>query len=170
MKNISQFLVLCVLFQSIAWAAPKDSLKTIVDEHRYALTVEWDQKDQAQYIEIKDSFDFNILRVIQAEGLMLGDIQEYLSENSFNLKLTQESLTRIEHAGNISAIELKKILEHSLNQTYMRGSQWAPEVTAVIGITVLTLLFGAMMLAKSYADECHSSNSYNPNNVPYTCE
>lgn len=170
MKNISQFLVLCVLFQSIAWAAPKDSLKTIVDEHRYALTVEWDQKDQVQYKKIMDSFDFNILRVIQQEGLMLGDIQEYLTENSYNLKLTQESLTRIQHAGDMSAKELKKVLEHNLNQTYMRGSQWAPEVTAVIGISVLALLFGAMMIAKSYAEECHSSNSYNPNNVPYTCE
>ena len=85
MKKISLFLVASLLLQSLAWASPKDSLKNVLDEYRFALTVEWDQKDLRQLESIKESFQSGVKRIIQEEKLTTADLMDYLKENSHDL-------------------------------------------------------------------------------------
>lgn len=74
MKKISLFLVSSLLLQSLAWATPKDSLRNVMDEYRYALTVEWDQKDQKALEAIKASFGSEVKKIVAEEKLSSEDI------------------------------------------------------------------------------------------------
>ncbi|MFL5785777.1 MAG: hypothetical protein ACJ76H_14260, partial [Bacteriovoracaceae bacterium] len=70
-KLFSLLLVLC--FSVNVMASSTSGLERAMDDYQFALTVEWDQKDQAVYQAKTDAFFAEMAKMIADEGLTKED-------------------------------------------------------------------------------------------------
>lgn len=169
MKKISLFLVCSLILQSFAWAGPKESLKAILDEYRFALTVEWDQRDHAELQKMQAKFSEEFNKLVKEENLSAKDLTVFLKENSRDLNLDESVLASLENGhGELDVERAQRLLNEKADLLYMQGSSWAPEEVLVYGFLGL-LILEVIVLAITYKDDPCPNPEYHPNNVPYTC-
>jgi hypothetical protein len=169
MKKLSLFLVSSLLLQSFAWAGPKENLKSILDDYRYAVTVEWDQKDKAQLETYKSQFSGELTKLIQDEKLSVKDVSEFVKENSKSLKIDANVLELLKDKnGQLNLQRAQQLLEDSTEQMYMQGSSWAPEQILLYGLVTLAVFEIVVLIITARDDKCPNPDSH-ANDVPYTC-
>lgn len=169
MKKFSLFLVSCFLLQSFAWAGPKDNLKAVLDEYRYAVTVEWDQKDKAQLETFKAQFSSELTKLIQDEKLSVKDVSDFIKENSKSLKIDANVLEQLkDQNGQLDLQRAQQLLENSSNEMYMQGSSWAPEQILLYGLVTLAVFEIVVLIITARDDKCPNPASH-ANDIPYTC-
>ncbi|MBA2405136.1 MAG: hypothetical protein H0V66_10230 [Bdellovibrionales bacterium] len=169
MKKFSLFLVSCFLLQSFAWAGPKEKLKSILDEYRYAVTVEWDQKDKAQLENFKSKFSAELVKLIQAEKLSVKDVTDFVKENSKEFKIDANAIELLkDQNGQLNLERAEQLLKDSSEQMYMQGSSWAPEQLLLYGLVTLAVFEIVVLIITARDDKCPNP-TYHPNDVPYTC-
>ncbi len=173
MRKLNLVIVCSLLLQSFAWASPKDSLKSVVDEYRFALTVDWDQKDQVQLEKIRSNFSEELKKVVVQEKVSANDLQAFISENSYSLKLNDNVLDSIKDAnGNLDLELAQQMLENSSEHLYMSGSSWSPEQLQSLllyGVLSLVVFELVVLIITARDDKCPTSVTY-PNDVDYVCE
>ena len=169
MKKLSMFLVSCLLLQSFAWAGPKENLKTILDDYRFAVTVEWDQKDKAQLEVYKAQFAAELTKMIEADQLSVKDVTDFVKENSKELKIDAAAFELLkDQNGQLNLERTQKMLEDSSNQIYMQGSAWAPEQLLIGGLIFLAVFEIVVLIITAREDKCPNPD-YHANDIPYTC-
>lgn len=169
MKKLSWFIVSSLLLQSFAWAGPKESLKSILDEYQYAVTVEWDQKDKAQLDAYKTQFNAELNKLIVEENLSVKDVSDFIQENSQALNLDEQSLELLkDHNGQLNLARTQELLEQNSTQIYSQGSSWAPEKLLLYGVLTLLVIEIVVSIVTNREDVCPNPASH-PNNVPYAC-
>lgn len=169
MKKISLFVMFSLLLQSFAWAGTPASLKSIVDEYHYALTVEWDQKDQAQLSNYQAQFSKELKKLLQEKKLSVKEVQSFLKQSSRQLNVDSSALEMIKDQNgelNLERAE-KMLLDHSAG-VYMNGSSWAPLDILKVGIGVLIFFELVVLVINIKDDVCPTPRSY-PNDVDYSC-
>lgn len=170
MKKISLFLVSSLLLQSLAWATPKDSLRNVMDEYRYALTVEWDQKDQKALEAIKASFGSEVKKIVAEEKLSSEDIKAFLQENSHELNLADAEIALLVDAQeNLDAEKAQDLLSEKAKGLYKQGSHWAPLEDIALYGGIGLLVFELIVLIITTKDDPCPNPEYHPNDVPYSC-
>lgn len=155
MKKISLFLVSCFLIQSLAWAGPKDSLKQVLDEYRYFVTVEWDQQDQAQFNQAKEKFATEFSAIVEENNLSGKDIQNFLKENARDLKLNEATLASLEDAnGKLNVERAQELLHTNASSLYQQGAAWTALDMLKWGIGILVAFEIVVLILNSRDDKC----------------
>lgn len=157
------------MIQSFAWAGPKASFKSILDEYRYAVTVEWDQKDQAQFEAIKAKFSSDLTQLVEDENLSSKDLQNFLRANARDLSLNESTLTTLENAdGSLNVARAQDLLNKNADALYLQGSSWTALDTLKWGIGVLVVFEIVVLIVTAREDKCPNPEYY-ANNIPYGC-
>ena len=169
MKATGLILFFVFLFHSLAWAGPQESLKQILDEYRYAVTVEWDQKDQAVLSALKVEFGEKLKSLAQREKMDASELEEFILRNSKDFKVSQHEIALLRNAhGELELSKVQLFLEERSQVLYQRGSSWAPEEVLVYGLLGLLFFEMVVLIITSRDDKCPNPQSF-PNNVPYPC-
>lgn len=124
MKIFSFILVLSLTFSSFA---STDSVRSIVDEHRYFLTVEWDQKDVNLLKEQEELF-LTRLSAVPAEELEL-----YLRSNVSGKDFAIMKV-RFAQALRNNENPLNVMRELSREQ---QGASWNGFVPVLVGVSIV---------------------------------
>jgi hypothetical protein len=142
MKKLS--LLLCLLISFNVLASPLSKIEQSLDEYHYAMTVEWDQKDQ-KFSDEKTQVFIVAIQTAIAEGASKEDIYK-LAESKMKssqsleaLKLKMNLLTS--QAAN--SAELAEILKLNSADFYTQGTSWNGDASNVI-------MWGALALAVGF--------------------
>lgn len=172
-KLFSLLLVLC--FSMSAMAGSTVGLERAMDEYQFALTVEWDQKDQAVYQAKTDAFFAEMAKLIADEGLSREEILGVASKKMTNKAQLEALKLKLALAGKAqNSKELAKVLQDSVKDMYAQGASWNGEaVLPILGGLALAALIGYAVwfsathecVAWDQRWECHSSSNCND----YSC-
>lgn len=139
-------IILCLLLSFNALAGSLIEIEKGLDDYHYAITVEWDQKDQKFYDEKTQVF-FDVIQTSLSAGVTKEDILSLVEKKSTNhanfqaLKLKMSLLSPQATSSN----ELAELLKNSSTDFYRRGVSWDGDVMAYVG---LGIVFAALL---SYA-------------------
>lgn len=124
-------------------ATPLSRIEQSLDEYHYAMTVEWDQKDQKFYDE-KTQIFLSAIQTAIAEGATKEDIYKLAQtkmkspEALAALKLKMNLLT----AQATNSAELAEILKLSTADFYTQGASWNGDVGEVAMWAGIALFVG----------------------------
>lgn len=146
-KSVS--LIFCFLFFiNTLHASSVDSLKTAYNELQYALTVEWDQKDQSFKKEHTEIFAKKIQELLD-QGLSVEELSSFAlnqikSESSRKEIETILSLIKINHLERSKA---QQLIKNALNKSLSTGTSWNArisllDITSIIVIVALVVSLG----------------------------
>ena len=169
MKATGLSLFFIFLLQNLAWAGPQESLKQILDDYRYAVTVEWDQKDEQQLKNLKSQFAEQLKILALKEKLSASELENFLLTHSRDFKVSSHEISLLKNSqGELELSKVQSLLEERSKELYQQGSSWAPE--EVLGYGLLGLLFFeiVVLIITARDDKCPNPQSF-PNDVPYPC-
>ncbi len=163
-KLFSLLLVFC--FSANVSAGSTAGLERAMDEYQFALTVEWDQKDQKVYKVKTDAFFADMAKLISEQGLSREEVLAVAQKKMSNKAQLEALKLKLSLAGkSSSANELGKILQDSVKDMYQSGASWNGDavVPVLAGLAVAALIgyviwFHATHECVAYADrwECNS--------------
>lgn len=165
MKVFSLLLSLLLSFNLFAGAA---ELGTLIDEHQFFLTVEWDQKDQ-RTLEAKEKvFGQKFAELARREKLTQEDLLKLIEERTLSPELVKRLRLRLSLLPlNPGPDAMKKFLEDAKGDLYAQGASWNGDATTVgIALALVLITVGAAYLALTSKKDvdCH----YDPNS--YGCK
>lgn len=138
MRIMSLVLVLCFSFNVLASSGTIQELEKHFDSYHYALTVEWDQKDQKVYDQHTKMFFASLEKLIVEEGLTQEEILKFLEkklENRGDLEALKARISLLPRTNNTE--ELVKILKDSSKDFYQRGASWDGDVMLIVGVSLV---------------------------------
>ncbi len=149
------------MFQSVALAGSATGLKALIDDYRYSLTVEWDQKDEAALSQIQANFQ----RDLKAQKVTIADLKAVLAETAIQ---DQEILSILNiQDESVMASELQKLIDTRGELMYARGTSWSPMGVFWTGAGILLVIEIIVLAMKD--SSCPNSVEY-PEGVHYDCE
>jgi hypothetical protein len=138
MRVISLLLSLCFTFNVMASTGTVQELEKAIDEYQFAMTVEWDQKDQSFVKKTTDAFYGNLSELME-RGLTQEEVMNVISQKTKNpkdievLKLKLKSL-----AGNAhSSSDLAQAIAENSKLLYSNGASWDGSVIITGGVLVV---------------------------------
>lgn len=162
MRKIIFALAACLLLQSFAWADSGRGLRQIIDEYRYATTVEWDQRDTAVFEEMNRKFqdDLRSLGEVSAAELRealkgQGDIDPAVLEILKNEK------------GEVIQEKLQDLIDTRAGQMYASGSSWSPLGVFWAGAGILLVMEIVALVMRD--GTCNNPGEPFPEDVEYDC-
>ena len=149
-KLVSSFLTLLLTTQTCI-AAP--GLTELVREYQFAMSVEWDQRDEGFKTEQQQKLLKGIDH-LAADGVTT---QHLLSES---LALIPDLAKRkdvaeamgLYRAGQLSQEQLQGFLEENLENMQAPGVSWSPLTNVIVGVVVGYAVLKALMLVIYYWD------------------
>ncbi len=140
-KLLSFLLVLC--FSLNVMAGSTAGLERAMDEYQFALTVEWDQKDQKIFQAKTDAFFAEMAKLMSEQGLTQAEVVA-VAEKKMHNKVQLEALKlKLALAGKaVNSAELAKILQDSAKDMYSAGASWNGDAVEVLGVIALVAIVG----------------------------
>ena len=141
-KLLSLLLVLC--FSTNVMAGSTIGLERAMDEYQFALTVEWDQKDQKFYQAKTDAFFAEMAKLIAKDGLSQEEILSVASKKMSNKTQFEALKLKLSLVGKApSSSELASVLQSSVKDMYQSGASWNGDaVLPVLGGLLVAALIG----------------------------
>lgn len=143
---LNLFLTLSVFITSAAQAGVADGLKVAFDEYHYAITVDWDQKDEG-FKRLAESELSDKLEVLKEEGMTQNDVIEFFLSRPQSKAFGQNLKNRLDliNLNLMSKDEALYIFNEVSNSSYQAGANWNgnSQMTitfVVIGALALTVL------------------------------
>ena len=151
MRTIALVLSLCFTMNAFAGFASQSKLGTLMNEYEYAVTVEWDQKDQS-VLQAQNLLLVESLKEMIAQGeLTSEDIRSFVQEKEFTVQ--RDLLQKIELLGpGASSEELARLLTENSKSLYHRGASWAPTAGHFLVATLVISVVGILVAALSSAN------------------
>lgn len=142
MRFVSLLVAFCFSLNVMASTGTIQELERHMDEYQYALSVEWDQQDQAFY-DAQTKIFFEKMSKLVSAGLTQEEVLKMVEAKTKNkvaleaLKLKISLLSK-----NASAEELAEIVKQSSKDLYSEGASWNGEVvfSVVFGLVVIGAL------------------------------
>lgn len=141
-------------------ASPLSNIEKSLDDYQFAMTVEWDQKDQNFYQQKTEKF-YKEIQLAISEGLTKEEIFK-LAEKRMKSKQAVDALKLKMSLLNFSAatpLQLADILKSSSSEFYTQGASWNgdfEEIALWAGIAIFVGL--AIWFVATY--ECVDSERY----------
>jgi hypothetical protein len=138
MKLVSYVLLFCMTFNVFASTGTVQELERQLDDYQYAMSVEWDQKNQDFYNKETNAFFDKLSALIKTEGLSNEQIMNLLEKKVSNkqvlesIKLKVSLLTKVN-----SPAELAAVLRDNAQSFYVKGASWNGDVALTVGIGVV---------------------------------
>ncbi len=167
-KFISLMLVLSI-FTVQAQAATNEGLKVAFNELNYALTTEWDQKDNAFYEAEMKKFAATV-RDLQAKGLTNAQLIDFAKSEIKDAKAAQDLETAMSmiQINKMSTGEASKYVLDTMKKSYSSGASWNGEVFIYLAVGVLIVAI-AVALASGNVSTGYSGNSCYYRDI-YVCD
>lgn len=124
MRVISFFLVFATLTVNVQ-ASTKNGLKAAFDELNYALSVEWDQRDQEFFNNQSEAFTKEILK-LQRAGVSNQEILESVLNELHDKNLARDIRTTysLVSINALSPEEAEAQVKLMLQNSYQKGASW----------------------------------------------
>lgn len=161
------FTLLLSLTLSFSIFASTSKLETLIDEHQYFLTVEWDQKDKAALDNKSREFGRQMNEILVTENLSRDGIITVFKSKIKNPKVAERLNVRLSLLPQNPGVDaLKVLVEETKKDLYTQGAAWNgeidwPVVGYLVGMVVLIAAaawYGSTQSAKTYCD--YDSTSY----------
>lgn len=173
MRIVSFLVAFCFSLNVMASTGTVRELEKQMDEYQYALSVEWDQEDQAFYEAQTKAFFDKMGKLIQEDGLTQEEILRMVEAKAKNKEAIEALKLKISVLSKgASAEELAQIVKDSAKDLYAKGASWNGEVvfSVVIGIVLVGAI--AYSIWWSATHECVAYESQyvctNDSNCYYT--
>lgn len=133
-------LLLCLCTNVFAGTAGMNKLERHLDDYQYAMTVEWDQKDQ-KFKEAKTKeFNAALEKVIREEGVSQLEVMSLLEKKVISKDALNAIQLKLALLGNASSPEaLAKSLEGATKEMYTQGASWNGEIVIPLAIGVIVV-------------------------------
>ncbi|MGE3610325.1 MAG: hypothetical protein AB7I27_12105 [Bacteriovoracaceae bacterium] len=143
MKIISFILLFCFTLNSFASTGSIQELEKVLDDYQYALTVEWDQKDQNVYQE-QTKVLFEKLDELMSKGLSKQELKAVLEKKVQNAKTIEAIKLKLALLQNGSTQELFKVVTENRKDFYSRGASWygGENLQIAGGVLLLVAIIG----------------------------
>lgn len=143
MRIISLLVAFCFSLNVMAATGTIQELERHMDDYQYALSVEWDQKDQAFYDAQTKIFFEKMGKLIKEDGLSQAEILKMIEIKTKNkaaleaLKLKLSVLSK-----GATPEELASIVKDASKDLYSQGASWSGEVvfSVVLGVVLVGVL------------------------------
>lgn len=146
-NKLLSFLLIFATLTVTSQASTNNGLKEAVDELRYSLTVEWDQRDESKKAEYIQNFNSS-LAALEAEGKLGKEELIAFAVNEIEDKRVAEdvrSTLTLLSAGVITTEEASESIHQMLQHSYKTGASWNGRVVAEV-LLVTTLFVGLLSL------------------------
>lgn len=155
MKLISLLLSFCLTFNVMAASGAISELERQLDDYHYALTVEWDQKDQQFYEEKTADFFKNVKKLIEKDGLTQKQVLTFLEKKSNNKLAINAISLRMSFLNKSSSVtDLSELIKETANELYSKGASWNGEVALITGLGLVAIAAIGYAVWYSATHEC----------------
>lgn len=139
-KMISLVLLFCLSLNVMADTAGVLKLERQLDDYKYAMTVEWDQKD----VKFKDAktkeFYAGLEKLVREDGVSQLEIMALMEKKFVNHKALEALRLKLALLGNAKSPEtLAKALEDSSKDMYTQGASWNGEIVIPLAIGIIVV-------------------------------
>ncbi len=139
-KMISIVLLLCMSLNVMAGTAGVQKLEKHLNEFQFAMTVEWDQKDQKFKDAKTKEFNAALEKVIREDGVSQLEVMSLLQKKVISKDALNAIQLKLALLGNASSPEaLAKSLEGATKDMYTQGASWNGEVVIPLAIGVIVV-------------------------------
>lgn len=151
MKNIiSIILALTLTSSTFAQTGSLNQLGTIVDEFQYAMSVQWDQKDEA-FAEASTKIFLTKAQAILAEKkLDPKELENFLEQRIGSKKTLEAMKLQIALNPNLTTSEFLELIRKNQSSFYSEGANWNG-TGATLGLIGLIGGFVGLILLISWA-------------------
>lgn len=138
MKFFSLLILFTLSFNALASSGTLSALEGHIDNYQYALTVEWDQKNDDFYKETTDDFFNKLSYLLEEEGLSREDILQ-VAENKLAGRVDIDALKlKLSLVSGVNETsDLAEVLKENTDNFYQRGASWDGEVMGYLGIGLI---------------------------------
>lgn len=146
MKRFFVLALTLVLFSIQAHAATGNGLKAAIDEFNYAVTVEWDQKDQS-FLNAQSEKLSRELLTLKKKGMTNQELMDQALQEIKDPTLVREIQTvfSMVSLNAMSATEAQEHVKMAISKSYSTGASW--NGSAVVGaVVVLFVIAGVLVL------------------------
>ena len=178
MKLLSLVLSLLMTFNVLAASGTAQELERAFDDYQYAVTVEWDQKDQTVYEAETQAFFERMGVLMSEEGVGKEQILA-LAEKKMGNKQSLEALKlKLSLIGEVkSSEELARVLRDHSKEFYGQGASWSPSAVEILGGVAAVLLIGYLIwfnanhvcVAYNQVWECDSYSNSSGSHTSTSC-
>ena len=145
MKKLISFFMMVAILTSSAMASSHDGVKAAIDEFQYALTVEWDQKDQAFHDPKLNELVQNLSELNLSSKELMSAMKSQINDK--NISKEFEEVVAISVSKNLSLEETTKILAPRIHTIYGKGASWNGDAGAIMGgLVIISILAGAALV------------------------
>lgn len=160
MKYLSILLVFCFSLNAFASTGAMKELESAMDNYQFAMTVEWDQKDQAFKAKQLELLNAKMGELFK-QGLTSQDVKVLIGTRFKDSKVAEAAKVKIALMGNkLTPSNVVDVLKDSSSDIYSQGASWTGNTQIfVIGGVVVAIL--AIVLAYSnWKDENYECTQY----------
>ncbi len=144
-KKIMTLIMVAALFAVSAHANTQNGLKAAFDEMNYALTVEWDQKDQSFYQAQLKNFTQTV-RQLQNQGLTNQQMIDFAKSQVKDAKMAKDLETAFSMItiNKMSSDDASRYMMESMKRAYNNGASWNGDVLVylAVGLLIVALAVG----------------------------
>ena len=143
MRIISFLVAFCFSLNVMASTGTIQELERHMDDYQYALSVEWDQEDQAFYEAQTKAFFEKMGKLINENGLTQDQILKLVETKTKNKQAIEALKLKLSVlAKGASVEELAQIVKEYSKDLYSQGASWNGHVvfSVVIGLVVVGAL------------------------------
>jgi hypothetical protein len=138
MKKIITLIIVLMMLPQMVFA--NSDLKHVIDDYYYAITVEWDQKDQS-FVEMENLKFQNRINDLVKAGLTIDEVKHTLSHKTkIDIGALVNDLDNLNISDSTAMLEYIKL---KMKSQYSQGSSWEGDVV-ITGL--LTLGVGALLV------------------------
>jgi hypothetical protein len=124
MKIISALLALCFTMNVFASSGAMDELSTAMDEYQFAMTVEWDQKDQAFKAKQLEALSGKMGQLFK-QGLTAQDVNVLIDNRFKNSQFAKTAKLKLALLGNnLTPANVVDVLKDNSSEIYANGASW----------------------------------------------
>lgn len=155
MRIVSLIVAFCFSLNVMASTGTIQELEKHMDDYQYALSVEWDQQDQAFYEAQTKEFFGKMAKLIKEDGLSQEQVLklvELKTKNKAALEALKLKVSLL--AKDASAEELANIVKESAKDLYSQGASWNGEVVFSVAIGIVLVGVLAYSVWWSATHEC----------------
>lgn len=146
MKLLSLLLVWCFTLNAFASTGVMGQLESKIDEYNYAVTVEWDQKDQSFFDKETQKFTQELDKLFSEQGLTSAELTTLLEKKIKDKNLLNSIKLKISLMKSLSPKEIMDSLKK--DNLYSHGASWSgdTQIWIIGGVVVVAL---ALLIAHS---------------------
>lgn len=139
-KLLSVVLAFTFTFNVFAASTATQELEKSLDNYQYAMTVEWDQKDQKFSDAQTEKFLADMGKLIKEKGLKQEEILALAEKKIANKQTVEAMKVKLALIGSVrNSSELASVLKDVSKDMYSQGASWNGDVVMTAGLVVLVV-------------------------------